>query len=58
MWKDLSPRKKLCEGACTLNTGYEAVTIGQVEKYISDTALEQGWKPKNIQKNKPNFMYQ
>ena len=42
----ICPQEKLCEGACTLNTGYEAVTIGQVEKYISDTALEQGWKPK------------
>ena len=27
----ICPQEKLCEGACTLNTGYEAVTIGQVE---------------------------
>ncbi len=48
----ICPQEKLCEGACTLNTGYEAVTIGQVEKFISDTALERGWKPKKITNNK------
>lgn len=42
----ICPQEKLCEGACTLNTGYEAVTIGQVEKYIADKALSEGWKPK------------
>ena len=42
----ICPQDKLCEGACTLNTGYEAVTIGQLEKYITDTALSKGWKPK------------
>ncbi len=39
------PQDRLCEGACTLNTGFGAVTIGEVEKYITDTALEQGWSP-------------
>jgi len=40
------PQDRLCEGACTLNEGgFGAVTIGNVEKYISDTAFEQGWKP-------------
>lgn len=39
------PQDKLCEGACTLNTGFGAVTIGAVEKYITDTAIEQGWSP-------------
>ena len=34
-----------CEGACTLNDGYGAVTIGSVEKYITDTAFALGWKP-------------
>ena len=48
----ICPQEKLCEGACTLNTGYEAVTIGQVEKFISDTALERGWKPKKITNKK------
>jgi len=40
------PQDRLCEGACTLNEGgFGAVTIGDVEKYITDTALEQGWRP-------------
>jgi NADPH-dependent glutamate synthase beta subunit-like oxidoreductase len=32
------PQDRLCEGACTLNDGFGAVTIGSVEKYITDTA--------------------
>jgi glutamate synthase (NADPH/NADH) small chain len=32
------PQDRLCEGACTLNDGFGAVTIGAVEKYITDTA--------------------
>ncbi|HEY3698890.1 MAG TPA: FAD-dependent oxidoreductase, partial [Spongiibacteraceae bacterium] len=39
------PQDRLCEGACTLNDGFGAVTIGATEKYISDTALALGWKP-------------
>lgn len=39
------PQDRLCEGACTLNDGFGAVTIGPIEKYITDTALEQGWRP-------------
>lgn len=39
------PQDRLCEGACTLNDGFGAVTIGAVEKYITDEALKQGWKP-------------
>lgn len=39
------PQDRLCEGACTLNDGFGAVTIGSVEKYIADTALDQGWRP-------------
>jgi glutamate synthase (NADPH/NADH) small chain len=41
----ICPQDRLCEGACTLNTGYGAVTIGAVERHIADTALEQGWRP-------------
>ena len=44
----ICPQEKLCEGACTLNTRYEAVTIGQIEKYITDKALSEGWKPKKL----------
>ncbi|MFT5656811.1 MAG: glutamate synthase (NADPH/NADH) small chain [Gammaproteobacteria bacterium] len=39
------PQDRLCEGACTLDTGFGAVTIGSVEKYITDTAIAQGWSP-------------
>ena len=39
------PQDRLCEGACTLNDGFGAVTIGNVEKYISDEAFKQGWRP-------------
>ena len=41
----ICPQDRLCEGACTLNTGFGAVSIGSVEKYITDTAIEQGWRP-------------
>ncbi|HEY0503728.1 MAG TPA: FAD-dependent oxidoreductase, partial [Lysobacter sp.] len=39
------PQDRLCEGSCTLNDGFGAVTIGAVEKYIVDRALETGWRP-------------
>jgi len=39
------PQDRLCEGACTLNDGFGAVTIGSIEKYITDEALKQGWRP-------------
>ena len=39
------PQDRLCEGACTLNDGFGAVTIGNSEKYITDTALAMGWRP-------------
>ncbi|MBO2676117.1 FAD-dependent oxidoreductase [Shewanella algae] len=39
------PQDRLCEGACTLNDDFGAVTIGNVEKYITDTAIAQGWRP-------------
>ncbi|MFB4205685.1 Glutamate synthase [NADPH] small chain [wastewater metagenome] len=39
------PQDRLCEGACTLNDGFGAVTIGSVERYITDEAFKQGWRP-------------
>jgi glutamate synthase (NADPH/NADH) small chain len=39
------PQDRLCEGACTLNNDFGAVTIGGIEKYIVDTAFEMGWRP-------------
>ena len=35
----ICPQDRLCEGACTLNDGFGAVTIGSIEKYITDEAL-------------------
>ena len=45
------PQDRLCEGACTLNDGFGAVTIGSIEKYITEKAFEMGWKP-NLQNRK------
>jgi glutamate synthase (NADPH/NADH) small chain len=39
------PQDRLCESACTLNADFGAVTIGNIEKYITDTAFAQGWTP-------------
>jgi glutamate synthase (NADPH/NADH) small chain len=40
----ICPQDRLCEGSCVLEqSSHEAVTIGAVEKYITDTAWEQGW---------------
>jgi len=41
----ICPQDRLCEGACTLNDGIGAVSIGAIEKYITDEAFRQGWKP-------------
>ena len=39
------PQDRLCEGACTLEDANGAVTIGSIEKYITDEAVAQGWRP-------------
>ncbi|WP_133406132.1 FAD-dependent oxidoreductase [Parashewanella tropica] len=39
------PQDRLCEGSCTLNDDFGAVTIGNIERYITDTAIKEGWKP-------------
>ncbi|MBP8233015.1 MAG: NAD(P)-dependent oxidoreductase, partial [Rhizorhabdus sp.] len=40
----ICPQDRLCEGNCVIEfAGHGAVTIGSVEKYITDTAWEQGW---------------
>ncbi len=41
----ICPQDRLCEGACTLSNEYGAVTIGAVERHITDTAFAQGWHP-------------
>lgn len=40
----ICPQDRLCEGNCVIeNSGHGAVTIGSVEKYITDTAWKEGW---------------
>ncbi len=39
----ICPQDRLCEGNCVIEKGFESVTIGAVEKYITDTAFEHGW---------------
>jgi glutamate synthase (NADPH/NADH) small chain len=41
----ICPQDRLCEGACTLNDGIGAVNIGNIERYITDEAVKQGWRP-------------
>ena len=48
----ICPQDRLCEGNCVIEqSGHGTVTIGSVEKYITDTAWEKGWiKPINAKK--------
>ena len=39
----ICPQDRLCEGNCVIEKGFESVTIGRVEKHITDTAWEKGW---------------
>jgi glutamate synthase (NADPH/NADH) small chain len=41
----ICPQDVLCEGACSLNTGHGAVSIGAVETFISEDAFANGMKP-------------
>jgi len=42
----ICPQDRLCEGDCTLETGFDAVTIGAIERWTTDEALRRGWRPK------------
>lgn len=42
----ICPQDVLCEGACSLNTGHGAVSIGAVETHLNERAFEAGMKPK------------
>src|ERR1700733_7749928 len=39
----ICPQDRLCEGNCVIEKGFESVSIGAVERYITDHAWEQGW---------------
>ncbi|MBI1494794.1 NAD(P)-dependent oxidoreductase [Halocynthiibacter styelae] len=46
----ICPQDRLCEGSCVIEqSGHDTVTIGAVEKYITDTAWKEGW----VTPNKP-----
>ncbi len=48
----ICPQDRLCEGNCVIEqSGHGTVTIGSIEKYITDTAWEKGWV-KNIKPEK------
>ena len=48
----ICPQDRLCEGNCVIEqSGHGTVTIGSIEKYITDTAWEKGWiKPLQVKK--------
>ncbi len=50
----ICPQDRLCEGNCVIEqSGHGTVTIGSIEKYITDIAWEQGWvKPISIKNEK------
>ncbi|MGI4793364.1 MAG: NAD(P)-dependent oxidoreductase [Janthinobacterium lividum] len=39
----ICPQDRLCEGNCVIEKDFESVTIGAVERFITDTAWENGW---------------
>jgi glutamate synthase (NADPH/NADH) small chain len=48
----ICPQDRLCEGNCVIEqSGHGTVTIGSIEKYITDTAWEKNWvKPLKVKK--------
>ena len=50
----ICPQDRLCEGNCVIEKGFESVTIGAVERFITDHAWEQGWvKPSRPRQERP-----
>ncbi len=47
----ICPHDRLCEGNCVIEKSFESVTIGTVERYITETAFEKGW----VKAPKPRF---
>ncbi len=39
----ICPQDRLCEGNCVIEPGFGAVTIGSIEKYLTETAFDNGW---------------
>ncbi|MFI5019985.1 MAG: NAD(P)-binding protein, partial [Dongiales bacterium] len=55
-WGQIRPQDRLCEGNCVIEqSGHGTVTIGAVERYITDTAWEKGWvKPVTPRRELPH----
>jgi glutamate synthase (NADPH/NADH) small chain len=50
----ICPQDRLCEGNCVIEKGFESVTIGAVERFITDHAWTQGWvKPITVREEVP-----
>ena len=50
----ICPQDRLCEGNCVIEKGFDSVTIGAVERFITDHAWEQGWvKPPRPRQERP-----
>jgi glutamate synthase (NADPH/NADH) small chain len=50
----ICPQDRLCEGNCVIEKGFESVTIGAVEKHITDTAFDMGWvRPSRPRRERP-----
>ena len=39
----ICPHDRLCEGNCVIERGFESVTIGTIERFITETAFDNGW---------------
>ncbi len=39
----ICPQDRLCEGNCVIEKGFESVTIGAIERHITETAFAEGW---------------
>jgi glutamate synthase (NADPH/NADH) small chain len=51
----ICPQDRLCEGNCVIEqSGHGTVTIGSVEKYITDTAWEEGWVSRSARAERPS----
>jgi glutamate synthase (NADPH/NADH) small chain len=50
----ICPHDRLCEGNCVVEKGFGTITIGSIEKYITDTALAEGWvRPPTPRRERP-----
>ena len=54
----ICPQDRLCEGNCVIEqSGHGTVTIGSIEKYITDKAWEEGWVKKIRTRRRKNRKY-